>query len=224
MGKNMNWFIATFRSSIGKKLVMAITGLSFSVFLALHLVGNFFYYGGGSAFEGYSAHLHEHPALLRLAEGGLIFFALLHIFFGAVLYFQNLAARPQGYVMKKSVIRKTAPGGQTVSSRLQAYTGLYILAFVIIHLFAFTFVDRSAGGGLFRIVTAAFQNPLYAAFYVFSVIVVGFHINHGFWSAFQTIGANHPKYMPAIKFISVLYALIIGVCFSSIPVFIYLSA
>jgi len=220
----MNWFIATFTSSIGKKLVMAITGLSFSLFLVLHLVGNFFYYGGGPAFEGYSAQLHEHPALLRLAEGGLILFALLHILFGAFLYFQNLAARPQGYVMKKSVIRKKAPGGQTVSSRLQAYTGLYILVFVIIHLFAFTFVDRNAVGGLYRMVTTAFQNPFYAAFYVFSVIVVGFHINHGFWSAFQTIGANHPKYMPAIKMISVLYALIIGVCFSSIPVFIYLSA
>jgi len=224
MEEKVSWFTATFMSSIGKKLVMAITGLSFCLFLAMHLVGNFFYYGGGSAFEGYSAHLHERLVLLRLAEGGLIFFALLHILFGGILYFQNLAARPKGYVMKKSVIRKTTPGGQTVSSRLQAYTGLYILVFVIIHLFAFTFVDRTAGGGLYRIVTTAFQDPLYAAFYVFSVIVVGFHINHGFWSAFQTIGANHPKYMPAVKVISMVYALIIGACFSSIPVFIFLSA
>jgi len=220
----MNWFFATFRSSVGKKLVMAITGLSFCFFLALHLVGNFFYYGGGTAFEGYTAHLHERFVLLRLAEGGLIFFALLHILFAAILYFQNLASRPQGYVMKKSVIRKTAPGGQTVSSRLMPYTGLYILVFVVIHLFAFTFVDKSAGGGLYHMVTTAFQNLYYAAFYVFTMIVVGFHINHGFWSAFQTIGANHPKYMPAIKIISVVYALIIGICFSSIPVFIFLSA
>ncbi|MEJ2025494.1 MAG: succinate dehydrogenase, partial [Deltaproteobacteria bacterium] len=102
------------------------------------------------------------------------------------------------------------------------YTGLYILVYVIFHLLAFTFVDRSAGGGLYRIVTTAFQNPFYAAFYVFSVIVVGFHVSHGFWSAFQTIGANHPKYMPAIKIISMGYALIIGICFSSIPIFIYL--
>jgi succinate dehydrogenase / fumarate reductase cytochrome b subunit len=160
--------------------------------------------------------------LLRLAEGGLIVLALLHILFGAVLYFQNLAARPTGYVMKKSVLRKTSPGGQTISSRLQAYTGLYILVYVIFHLFAFTFVDRTAGGGLYRIVTTTFQNPVYAAFYVFSVIVVGFHVSHGFWSAFQTIGANHPKYMPAIKIISMGYALIIGICFSSIPIFIYL--
>jgi succinate dehydrogenase / fumarate reductase cytochrome b subunit len=218
----MNWFIATLRSSIGKKLVMAFTGLSFCLFLGLHLVGNFFYYGGGAAFEGYSAHLHERLVLLRLAEGGLIVLALLHILFGAVLYFQNLAARPTGYVMKKSVLRKTSPGGQTISSRLQAYTGLYILVYVIFHLFAFTFVDRTAGGGLYRIVTTTFQNPVYAAFYVFSVIVVGFHVSHGFWSAFQTIGANHPKYMPAIKIISMGYALIIGICFSSIPIFIYL--
>ena len=224
MEEKMNWFIATFRSSIGKKLLMAITGFTFCLFLALHLVGNFFYYGGGVAFEGYSAHLHEHAVLLRISEGGLILLALLHILFAAILYFQNLAARPQGYVMKKSVIRKTNPGGQTISSRLMPYTGLYILVFVIIHLFAFTFVDKSAGGGLYRIVTTAFHNPYYVAFYVFTMIVVGFHIKHGFWSGFQTIGANHPKYMPAIKVISVVFAWIIGVCFSSIPVFIFLSA
>ena len=220
----MNWFNATFTSSIGKKLVMAITGLSFCLFIALHLIGNFFYYGGGNVFNGYSAHLHEHPVLLRVAEGGLIVFAILHIVFAAILYFQNLLARPGGYIMKKSVLRKKVPGGQTVSSRLMPYTGLYILVFVIIHLFAFTFVDRSAGGGLYRMVSTAFHNPYYAAFYVFSVIVVGFHVNHGFWSAFQTIGVNHPKYMPAIKAVSIVFAVIIGVCFSSIPISIFLSA
>jgi succinate dehydrogenase / fumarate reductase, cytochrome b subunit len=220
----MNWFIAAFVSSIGKKLVMAITGLSFCLFLILHLVGNFFYYGGAAAFQGYSAQLHQRVVLLPIAEGGLICFALLHILLGVILYFQNLAARPAGYIMRKSVLRKKAPGGQTISSRLQAYTGLYILVFLIIHLFAFTFVNTVAGGGLYRIVTNAFRNPYYGAFYVFSLIVVGFHVKHGFWSAFQTLGANHPKYMPVIKVATVLFAFIIAVCFSSIPVFIFLRA
>ncbi len=220
----MNWFIATFASPIGKKLVMAITGLSFCLFLSVHLVGNFFYYGGGAAFEGYSAELHRHFVLLPIAESGLVCFALLHIFFGAFLYFQNLAARPARYIMKKRVLRKKVPGGQTISSRLQPYTGLYLIGFVIIHLFAFTFVNTAAGGGLYRMVTTAFRNPYYAAFYVFSLIVVGFHVKHGFWSAFQTLGANHPKYMPVIKVITVLFAFIVAVCFSSIPVFIFLSA
>lgn len=224
MEQKMNWFVATFTSSIGKKMVMAITGLAFCVFLAIHLVGNFFYYEGGQAFNAYSAHLHEHLVLLRLAEGGLAAFALLHICFGIWLYFQNWLARPKGYMMKKGVIRKTGPGGQTISSRLQAYTGLYILVFVIIHLFAFTFVDRNAYGGLYKMVSTAFHSPYYAAFYVFSVIVVAFHIRHGFWSAFQTIGANHPKYMPAVKVVGIVFACIVGACFASIPVFIFLSA
>jgi succinate dehydrogenase / fumarate reductase cytochrome b subunit len=220
----MNWFVATFRSSIGKKLVMALTGLLFCFFLAVHLIGNFFIFAGEKAFNGYSAHLHAYGPLLSAAEAGLVVFALLHIFFAGLLYFQNLLARPKGYVMKKSVLRKNAPGGQTVSSRLQPYTGLYILIFVIIHLFAFTFVDREAQGGLFKMVSTAFGNPLYGAFYMFSVIVVAFHVRHGFWSAFQTIGANHPKYMPTIKALSVFFAWVIGICFSSIPAYLFLVA
>jgi succinate dehydrogenase cytochrome b subunit len=220
----MNWFVATFRSSIGKKLVMASTGLLFCLFLVTHLIGNFFIYAGEDAFNGYSAHLHDFGPLLRVAETGLVVFALLHIFFATLLYFQNFLARPKGYIMKKSVLHKTAPGGQTLSSRLQPYTGLYILVFVVIHLFAFTFVDRQAQGGLFKMVSTAFGNPLYAAFYMFSVIVVAFHVRHGFWSAFQTIGANHPKYMPAVRVVSVVFALIVGICFSSIPAYLFLTA
>jgi succinate dehydrogenase / fumarate reductase cytochrome b subunit len=153
----------------------------------------------------------------------LVVFAGLHVVFGAILYVQNMMARPTGYIVKKSVIRKNVNGGQTVASRLMPYTGFYILLFLFDHIFAFTFSGRASAGGLYHMVYSAFHNPFYVAFYVFSVAVVGLHVSHGFWSAFQTLGANHPRYMPLIVSASMLYAVIIGLALASIPLWVYLS-
>jgi succinate dehydrogenase / fumarate reductase cytochrome b subunit len=212
----MAWIIETFASSIGKKTVMAITGLIFCSFLMAHLIGNATIYLGKGSFISYSEHLHAYGLALNALEWGLVVCALLHIFFATLLYFQNLRARPIGYVMKKGA------GGQTISSRIVPYTGLYILVFVIIHLLRFTFRDREAQT-IFDVVAGTFQDPLYVIFYIFSVVVVAFHVKHGLWSAFQTIGANHSKYMPAIKGISLLFSLLVGVSLGSIPLFIFLS-
>ncbi|MFC1862530.1 succinate dehydrogenase cytochrome b subunit [Thermodesulfobacteriota bacterium] len=209
----MNWIIGTFASSIGKKLVMAVTGLIFCSFLAVHLIGNLTIYLGKNSFNSYSDHLHSYGLILNALELGLLAFALIHIFFATIIYFENLRARPHGYVMKKGT------GGETISSRTAPYTGLYILIFVIIHLIMFTFRDRSAHN-VFEVVAGTFQNSLYIIFYVFSVIVVAFHVKHGLWSGFQTLGLNHPKYMPAIRIISLVFSLTVGVGLGSIPVFI----
>jgi succinate dehydrogenase / fumarate reductase cytochrome b subunit len=212
----MNWFIATLFSSIGKKLVMAITGLIFCLFLAVHLIGNLSLYSGQIAFKTYSEHLHSLGLMIHVIEGVLVICALVHIFFATLLYFENLRARPVGYVMKKG------GGGQTLSSRIMPYTGLFLLVFVIIHLFTFTFVGRIQQD-IYQIVTRVFTNPGYVIFYVFTMVVAFFHIRHGFWSAFQSIGANHPKYMPLIRGLGWAFAILIGVVFASIPVFMYSS-
>ena len=217
----MNRFVSTFTTSIGKKMVMAVTGLMLSLFILVHLVGNLFYYSGKVGFESYSAHLHGHLLLLGVARVCLVLFAVLHVAFGIVLYVQNMMSRPTGYIVKKGLFCSSADGGQTVASRLMPYTGLYILLFLLDHLFAFTFVDRTSSGGLYHMVSTAFHNPFYVAFYALSVIVVGFHVSHGFWSAFQTLGANHPGYMPAIMIAGRLYAVVIGLAFASIPLYIY---
>ena len=99
------------------------------------------------------------------------------------------------------------------------YTGFLILSFVIFHLINFTFVDKS-NFTIYEIVSSAFASPLYVAIYIFAVIIVALHVRHGLWSAFQTIGANHPRYMPAIMMVSVIFGLIVGLGFGVLPVYI----
>lgn len=212
----MYWLAQTFWSSIGKKLIMGITGLSFCLFLGTHLLGNLTIYGGGASFNAYSDRLHSLGILINVAEWGLLIFALLHVGTGALLYFENLWARPTRYVMKKTA------GGRTWSSRIMPYTGLYLLVFVIIHLFTFHFVDKTHRT-IYQIVAGVFDHPAYVVFYILSVIVVAFHVKHGFWSAFQTLGANHPKYMPIVRAAAVVFSLVVALGFGSIPLFVLSS-
>ena len=107
----MNWFVSTFASSIGKKTLMAVTGLSFIAFLTVHFFGNFFLYVGRDAFNSYVDHLHALGVLVNLAELGLILFATIHVLMAVILYFQNLASRPVRYTIKKWA------GGRTLASR-----------------------------------------------------------------------------------------------------------
>ncbi len=209
----MNWFLRTFTTSIGKKLVMAATGLIFCLFLFTHLIGNLMVYRGGDRLVAYSEGLHRLGLIINVAEWGLVIFALFHICFAGVLFYENWRARPVGYVMKRRA------GGRTWSSATMPYTGLYLLIFVIIHLINFHFAKRS-DQSIYQIVVHTFSHPGYVAFYVFSMVVAGFHVRHGLWSAFQTLGLNHPKYMPFIRKASVVFGVIVGVGFGSIPIFL----
>ncbi|MBI5580912.1 MAG: succinate dehydrogenase cytochrome b subunit [Deltaproteobacteria bacterium] len=211
----MNWLTAALGASVGKKLMMALTGLAFTGFLAGHLAGNLTIYGGKAAFNGYAEKLHSLGPLLKVFEVGLIGFAAVHILTGLWLFLQNRKARPVRYTLD------TSPGGRTLSSRTMPYTGLIILAFVAFHLTNFTFADKTRTT-IFEIVSAAFSSPIYIGIYVAAMIVVGLHVRHGFWSAFQTLGANHPKLMPTISALSVAAGLIVGFGFGLLPIFISL--
>lgn len=209
----MNWLIQTLWSSVGKKLMMAVTGFGFLLFLSAHLMGNLTIYGGSEAFNAYAERLHSLGALLTVFNLGLIVLAVIHISTGLVLFIQNLRARPTRYSIDR------AAGGRTWSSVTMPYTGILILSFVIFHLINFTFVDKS-NTTIYEIVSSAFASTLYVVIYIFAVIVVALHVRHGFWSAFQTIGANHPKYMPAIMAASVLFGLMVGLGFGVLPIYI----
>ena len=189
---------------------MASTGLFFCLFLASHLVGNLTIYGGKGMFNAYAEHLHAFGPIINAIELALLFFAVLHISFGAVLFFQNWRARPFRYQVKKNA------GGRTLTSTLMPYTGLYLFIYVIIHLITFHFADRS-GRTLYQLVADVFSRPEYIVFYIFSMVVAALHVKHGFWSAFQTIGADHPKYMPLIQGVGWIFSLLVGVGFGSIP-------
>ena len=192
---------------------MAVTGIAFMLFLCAHLIGNLTIYGGSGAFNAYAERLHSMGALLTVFNIGLIIIAVIHISTGLVLFIQNLKARPSRYHMDKPA------GGRTWSSKTMPYTGILILCFVIFHLINFTFVDKS-NTKIYEIVSSAFASPVYVVIYIIAVIVVALHVRHGLWSAFQTIGANHPKYMPAIIIASVVFGLIVGLGFGVLPIYI----
>ena len=212
----MSWLIKTFQTSIGKKLMMAVTGLSFCAFLVVHFVGNFYLYIGREGFNSYVEHLHGLGPLIILTEIGLLAFLIIHVLTGVNLFFDNLAARQSRYLVK------TGAGGETWPSKLMPYTGLYILAFVLIHLVTFKF-GAAAEPTVYDLVDKAFSTTSYIIFYMFTMVVVAFHISHGVWSAFQTLGANHPKYMPNIMKLGLAFAVAVGVGFGLIPIYVALT-
>ncbi len=213
----MNWITGTLGSSIGKKLMMAITGFSFCGFLAAHLAGNLTIYKGEDAFNSYAEHLHSLGPLLTVAELVLLTFFLVHVIVGVTLFLQNLKARPTRYAVNKTA------GGQTFGSATMPYTGALLLAFIVFHLLNFHFVDKS-NTTIFAIVSDAFSNTGYVVVYILAMVVAAVHVSHGFWSAFQTVGANHSKYMPLIRMVGIAFAVVIGVGFGFLPIYIFLLA
>jgi succinate dehydrogenase / fumarate reductase, cytochrome b subunit len=209
----MDWLIKTVGTSVGKKLLMALTGLAFCGFLTAHLAGHLTLYGGADAFNSYAEHLHSLGLLITAAELVLLALFLVHVLTGLILFFQNLQARPQRYKVDRSA------GGRTVGSRTMPYTGVLILLFIIYHLMNFHFVDKSHTT-IFAIVSGAFASPVRMVLYIAAMVVVAVHVSHGFWSLFQTFGANHPKYMPAIRLLGLLFAVVLGVGFGFIPVYV----
>ena len=205
--------IQTLWSSIGKKLLMALTGLAFCGFLAGHLAGNLTIYGGKDAFNSYAEHLHALGPVLTLAEWGLLLFAVVHVCTGLTLFYQNFVARTSRYVVNKRA------GGRTIGSMTMPYTGILLLAFIIFHLINFHFVDKT-NTTIYQIVAQAFENPLYVVIYILAMIVAALHVSHGLWSAFQTIGANHAKYMPFIMALSIMFSLAVGFGFGIIPIYL----
>jgi succinate dehydrogenase / fumarate reductase cytochrome b subunit len=213
----MNWFIATLKTSVGKKLMMAVTGLCFCGFLSAHLGGNLTLFGGQEMFNSYAEHLHSLGVLLTVAEWVLLLLAMVHVLTGLTLFYQNFRSRPVRYRVDKRA------GGRTLGSATMPYTGLALLIFIGLHLTNFHFVDKT-GTTIYDIVNRAFDSPVYVAIYIAAMIIAAIHVSHGFWSAFQTIGANHPKYMPIIRTLSLIFALAVGIGFGILPLYISISA
>jgi succinate dehydrogenase / fumarate reductase cytochrome b subunit len=211
----MNWFTFLIGSSVGKKMLMAATGLCLIAFLSVHLIGNLIAFAGAEAFNAYAAKLHSLEPLLTIFNIGLVTLGLIHIVVGVILFFENLKARPIGYKVYRN------PGGRTVGSNTMPYTGGLILAFVIFHLLKFTFVDKSVTP-IFQLMSETFANPLYVILYVTAMIVVALHVSHGFWSLFQTIGLNNRLYMPLLTRLGMIVTCLFGIGFACLPIYIYL--
>ncbi len=213
----MTWFFRTLSTSVGKKQLMAVTGLLFLLFLATHLLGNLSVYGGPPAFVSYAEHLHALGNLLVAAEIMMVVALIIHVSTAVILFFQNRSARPVKYAMDKS------GGGRTFSSQTMPYTGLLVLGFIGVHMATFShhIVDQTTRN-IFQIALDVFSQPAYLVIFLVSMVILGFHVRHGLWSAFQTVGANHPKYMPFSQKLSIIFAFIVALGFGSLPIAILL--
>jgi len=187
----MSWFSQTIFSSLGKKYIMAGTGLMLSGFLLVHAAGNTSILLGRSAFISYAEHLHSLGFLLSIAELLLLSVFLLHIATALVLFLQNNGARQSRYAVNKTA------GGRSWGSATMPYTGLVVFCFILVHLKNFHFTDHSRT--IADIVAEVLSNPLYTVLYGVGLAGLGLHVSHGFWSMFQSLGVNHPKYNGLIR-------------------------
>lgn len=223
----MSWFSDTLTSSLGRKLVMALTGLFLIVFLVVHLIGNIqlLYGDGGEAFNAYAKFMTSNP-LIKTTSYLLYSFFIIHIVWSIILTAKNKSSRPVGYAVTKG------SANSVWASRNMGILGTVILIFLIIHLRNFWYemhwgdipVDAAGNKDLYSVVNAAFGEWWYVAIYVVCMIGLAFHLSHGFASAFQTLGLNHKKYTPLIKGIGVAYAILIPLAFAAIPVIMFISS
>lgn len=222
----MNWFTRLVSSSIGRKLLMALTGLFLILFLVVHVAGNLqlLKSDGGRAFNEYSQFMTSN---LVIKIVGIINYTtiLLHVIWAIWLGRQNRAARgSEGYAVEKNSSHWT--------SRNMGILGTLIFIFLIIHLRSFWYemhwgeiktvvYDDKEVKDLYSVVDFAYSQVTYVIIYLVGMAVLAFHLWHGFISAFQTLGLNHPKYNPVIKFIGKAFAVIVPLLFAIIPIFMY---
>ena len=226
----MNWLSQTLTSSLGKKLIMALTGLFLILFLTGHLLGNLQLLkdDGGQAFNEYAKFMTTTPVIKLLSYLTYICI-ILHVIYSLILTIHNRKARP----IKYAVSRQSENSVWT--SRNMGILGTIVLLFLVIHLRSFWYemhygsiptIEYEGGGqikNLYQIVVEAFSQLWYVILYVVSMAALAFHLSHGFQSAFQTLGLSHQKYTPIIKSAGLLFAILVPALFALQPVYIYLK-
>lgn len=225
----MKWLINFFTSSIGRKLIMSLTGLFLILFLVIHLLGNLqlLVDDGGVTFNAY-AYMMTHNPLIKVVAYGNYFFILLHAVMGFMLWSKNRAAKGSTYAVRSDAKVSWA-------SKNMALLGTLILAFIFIHMgdfwFKMKFTDQLAMVSiegmdvqvkdLYTQVATTFANPLLVVAYLVGLATLSFHLWHGFQSAFQTLGLNHPKYTPLIGGLGKAYAILIPLGYAIIPLYYF---
>lgn len=215
-----------FASSVGKKFIMAVTGLALFLFVALHLIGNLQVFLGWESLNRYGAFLQGNMELLWPARIALLALVLLHIWSAVKLTQENRAARPQPYVRQEIVAASYA-------SRTMLMSGLIILAFIIYHLLHFTvqvpalnmsgrsFVemhDMKDRHDVFAMMVLGFQQPLVAGFYIFAMFLLFLHLSHGVGALFQSLGWKTPERAACIEKFAVAASWLIFLGYISIPI------
>lgn len=223
----MRWLFDFLSSSIGRKLLMSLTGLFLIIFLLVHLAGNLqLIIGTKESFNTYTEFMGHNP-IIQVVAKGLYFFILLHAIVGIFLYLKNRKAKGSKYAVSTSANASWA-------SKNMFLLGMLILAFLLLHMGDFwwklKFIDTPTveyDGHIikdsFLLVTTTFSKPLLVAAYLLGQLVLAFHLWHGFGSAFQTLGINHKKYTPIIEFLGKAFAILVPLGFAIIPIIMFLN-
>lgn len=215
-------------SSIGKKFLMSLAGIFLIVFLVVHLgINSLLILCQSTEYFNVAAHFMATNILIKVFEVVLFGGFLLHIIYALTLQVQNWIARPAGY-------RVGNYSQKSFFSKYTIHTAVIIATFLVIHLMDFYFKSKFGHSvrevtypsgrvleDLGSLVLAKFKIPAFVVGYICCFLVLGFHLHHGFQSAFQTLGMNHKTYTPAIKFIGLLYSIFIALGFSLIPLVLY---
>ena len=214
-----------FSSSLGKKYLMALTGLFLCSFLVIHFLGNITLYTDPVQFNEYTRFMSSNP-IIRVMEIVLVAGFLTHIIDAIMLTRANKKAQPVKYAMDKKQ--------SSWYSRNMGLTGSVILAFLVLHLKSFwygykfgspAYATDSAGlpiKDMYTMVVEAFGEFWYSGIYVVAVTLLGIHLNHGFQSAFQSVGLRHKKYTPTIKMLGTAFSILISLGFVSFPIYFFI--
>lgn len=209
-------------SSIGKKLVMSLSGLFLIIFLLVHLIANMMYFGGEEAYNA-MCHFMSSPIIVIMVPVLALGF-VVHIAWASVITLHNQTARPVKY-------NKTNLAASSVwESRNMYALGIIVLGVLVWHLCDFwaqmqlqTFLGGQEVASPYLLVIEKFSNPGISLLYIVWIVALWFHLRHGFWSAFQTVGLNNQIWIKRWKCIANIYAFVIAVGFISIPVSVLVS-
>ena len=212
-----------YTSSVGRKLLVGLTGFFLFAFLAFHLSINLFLFkrDAGETFNTYSEFLATYP-LLRPIEIVLFLLFVVHAFIAVWLWYANRRARPEGY----AVLR--ASDNSKLESRITIITGTGVFIFLVVHINTFfvqsRFFAKDESVTMYQRVAAAFQNPWYDAFYVAALLFLAYHLKHGFQSMFQTFGLRSVKHQLLIDIVAIIFWLLIPLGFAAMPLYFLFRA
>jgi len=215
--------LRVFSSSVGTKLLIGITGLALFGYLLIHIAGNLLVFFGPDVFNGY-AHVLESNPLLPVIEILLLLVFLVHIIKTIMMFVGNKAARPVAYVKKE---RAGYTSRKSLASTTMILTGVWLIVFLVLHAKAFRegwahdYPWPKGGRDLYRTEMETFSNPLTVGFYVLTLVMIGLHLSHGFSSAIQSLGLNHPRWTPRLFTFGKVLAVLIAGAFIVIAVWAY---
>jgi len=213
------------KSSVGRKILLAITGIMMILFVIFHAIGNstiYFHW-----LNAYAEHLHALPPLIWIYRIFMLVVLSVHVFFGTQLTLENHAAKPQAYALKKNL-------RATFASKNMIWTGMIIAVYLVYHLFHFTFrvipelsasqhLDAQGRPDVYEMVVLSFQHSVISLSYMLAMIALGLHLTHGTQSLFQTLGLNNEKTMPVIIRMGAIAAVILSLSYIAIPVLVLIG-